>query len=91
MFVVAFASELGIDLSRWSPLIGAALTLLATAVGYVKAGKVVIDAGTADGGRVPVVTLLPERTRPLTPGDRNEPAHLAAIALLTPPPSASNV
>ncbi|MDQ1113920.1 CHASE2 domain-containing sensor protein [Microbacterium testaceum] len=89
--VVAFAAEIGIDLSGWSPLIGAALTLLATAAGYVKADKVVIDAGTADGGRVPVVTSLSERTRPLTPGDLDEPAHPAAIALLDAPPRASNV
>lgn len=38
--VVAFAEQLGVDLSEWSGLIGAGLTILATLVGYYKKDQV---------------------------------------------------
>lgn len=59
--VVAVAAELGLNLEQWSPLIGVALTAIATVLGYVKVDTTTVPmVQRADGTWVIDPTLLPD-------------------------------
>lgn len=60
--VVTVAAELGFDLSQWSPLIGVALTALATILGYVKKDATIVPLHirSSDGTWEIDPTLLPD-------------------------------